>query len=69
MRHALQPRFHHDLDCHDNTLKKESKMEIVFMFLILMVVIDLLAWRKGFESRDGIDSPEWERRNERGMFA
>ncbi len=44
-------------------------MEIVFMFLILMVVIDLLAWRKGFESRDGIDSPEWERRNERGMFA
>ena len=44
-------------------------MEIVFMFLILMVVIDVLAWRKGFESRDGIDSPEWERRNERGMFA
>jgi len=69
MRHALQPRFHHDLDGHDKILKKESKMEIVFMFLILMVVIDLLAWRKGFESRDGIDSPEWERRNERGMFA
>ena len=44
-------------------------METVFIFLILMAVINVLAWRKGFDSRESIDSPEWERRNERGMFA
>lgn len=68
MSHALQSRFHLDFDCHDNTLKKESKMETVFIFLILMAVINVVAWRKGFDSRDGIDSPEWERRDEWGIF-
>lgn len=35
----------------------------LFIILILLVALDLAALRCGFDSRDGIDSNEWERRS------
>jgi hypothetical protein len=36
-------------------------MEMI-IFIILLMVVDLIAIRWGFNSSDNIDSPEWERR-------
>ena len=36
-------------------------MEILII-LVVLLVLDVVAWRWGVDSRDGIDSPEWERR-------
>jgi hypothetical protein len=36
-------------------------MEIFLILLILFIVLDIAALRYGFNSRDDIDSPEWER--------
>jgi hypothetical protein len=41
---------------------KEDMMEFVIGLLIGLVVFDLIALWWGIDSRDGIDSPEWERR-------
>ncbi len=38
-------------------------MEIIIL-LIILILFDLAANRWGADSRDGIDSPEWERRQE-----
>ena len=37
-------------------------MELFIISLIVLVALDLAALRWGFDSRDGIDSHEWERR-------
>jgi hypothetical protein len=35
---------------------------LLLNLLIWLIVFDLIALRWGYDSRDGIDSPEWERR-------
>jgi len=42
--------------------KKESMMAIFIVLLITLVVLDLVALRWGFDSRDEVEDPEWERR-------
>lgn len=42
--------------------KKESMMATFIVLLIALVVLDLVALRWGFDSRDEVESPEWERR-------
>lgn len=37
-------------------------MELFIISLIVLVALDLAALSWGFDSRDGIDSHEWERR-------
>jgi len=37
-------------------------MELVIYLLIGLIVFDIVALRWGADSRDGVDSPEWERR-------
>jgi len=41
---------------------KEDVMEFVIGLLIGFIVFDVVALRWGFDSRDSINSPEWERR-------
>ena len=41
---------------------KEDMMEFVIGLLIGLVVFDLIALLWGIDSRDSVDSPEWERR-------
>jgi hypothetical protein len=36
-------------------------MEII-LFLIVLIALDAMALKWGIDSNDGIDSPEWERR-------
>jgi hypothetical protein len=38
-------------------------MELFIISLAILVVLDLAVLRWGFDSRDGTDSHEWERRN------
>jgi len=40
-------------------------MAMFIIFLVLLIVLALAATRWGFDSRDGIDSREWERRADR----
>ena len=40
-------------------------MELCFLLLVI-IVFDIEALRWGVDSRDGINSPEWERRAQRG---
>ena len=42
--------------------KKESMMATFIVLLIMLVVLDLVALRWGFDSRDEVEGPEWERR-------
>lgn len=37
-------------------------MIMLFIFIALLAVLGLVAIRWGFDSRDGIDSLEWQRR-------
>ena len=37
-------------------------METLLVLILLIMVLDLTAWRWGFDSIEKIDSPEWERR-------
>ncbi len=37
-------------------------MLTIIILLLALVLFNLAVWRWGFDSRDGIDSPEWERR-------
>ncbi|HEY0755417.1 MAG TPA: hypothetical protein VGD98_15780 [Ktedonobacteraceae bacterium] len=32
------------------------------IFTLILILLDLAAWRWGADSRDSIDSPEWRRR-------
>jgi hypothetical protein len=45
-------------------VRKEKAMLLLFLLLILVVVLDLAALRYGCTSADGVDSPEWERRQQ-----
>ena len=37
-------------------------MESIFILLVGMILVGLAALRWGVDSREGINSPEWERR-------
>ena len=37
-------------------------MEIIVILLILLVAFNVATFLWGFDSRDGVDSPEWKRR-------
>jgi hypothetical protein len=37
-------------------------MEIIFILIIALVISDLVTFVWGFDSRDGVESPEWEQR-------
>ncbi len=41
---------------------KEAHMDIILIFLIGLLLLDLAAWWWASDSTDGIDSLEWERR-------
>jgi len=43
-------------------------MELVIAFLIVLVVLDIVALHRGFDSRVGMDSAEWEHRLNRQHF-
>jgi len=43
-------------------------MTFLITLLVLIVALDLAASLRGFDSRDTIDSPEWERRKYRQAF-
>jgi hypothetical protein len=46
-----------------SSFKKEKEMlTLVLLIFALLVAIDLAVLRWGFDSSDGINSPEWERR-------
>ena len=36
-------------------------METIFMLLVMLLALDIAALKRGFDSRDGFSSPEWER--------
>ncbi len=41
---------------------------IILYIVIALLILDIVALRWGADSRDGIDSPEWRRRQDRPMF-
>ena len=43
---------------------KEIIMEtlLVLILLVIVIALDIAAWRWGFDSTEKIDSPEWKRR-------
>ena len=43
---------------------REDLMLMFLVFLLLLIVIDIAAMRWGFNSSDGPDSKEWERRQQ-----
>ena len=36
-------------------------METIFILLVVLLALDVAALKRGFDSRDGVGSPEWER--------
>jgi hypothetical protein len=50
-------RHHRTIDTY-----KEKIMATIIIFVVALTLLDLLAWRWGFDSRDSIESIEWERR-------
>jgi hypothetical protein len=40
-------------------------MEMIFTLIIALVVFNVATFLWGFDSRDGVDSPEWKRRLDR----
>jgi hypothetical protein len=42
--------------------KKEVMMEL-FIIVLIAIVLDIAALRRGFDSRDTLNSAEWGRRN------
>ena len=36
-------------------------MEMILILIIALVVLDIIAFVWGFDSRDGVDAAEWER--------
>ena len=43
--------------------EKRRQMELFIILIIVLIALDLAALRWGFDSRDRIDSQEWERRS------
>ena len=37
-------------------------METLLILILLLIVLDIASYRWGFDSREKLDSPEWERR-------
>ncbi len=42
--------------------RKEGKMEFAITLLLIILVLDIVALRWGHDSRDSLESAEWERR-------
>ncbi len=42
-------------------------METVIIILVLLVIFDLVALRRGTDSTENVDSREWERRQDWGL--
>ena len=45
-------------------VRKEEHMIMLAIVFILIIVLDVVALRWGYDSRDGIDCAEWKRRRE-----
>ena len=41
---------------------RRKKMELAIAFLLIILVLDIIALRWGHDSRDSLESAEWERR-------
>ncbi|MEO8973122.1 MAG: hypothetical protein ABI406_16165 [Ktedonobacteraceae bacterium] len=41
---------------------------LALVLLELLIILNIAAWKWGFDSTDGINSPEWERRRSWGGF-
>ncbi len=41
-------------------------MLVIMVLLLLLLIFDFVALRFGYDSRDGPDSQEWERRRQHG---
>jgi hypothetical protein len=41
---------------------------IILYIIIVLIILDIAALRWGADSRDGVNSPEWRRRQDRPMF-
>jgi hypothetical protein len=41
---------------------------IILYIAVALIIFEIAALRWGADSRDGIDSPEWRRRQDRPMF-
>ena len=51
-----------DRDTLQVIYSKEGKMELVITLVLIIIVLGLVALRWGHDSRDSLESPEWERR-------
>jgi hypothetical protein len=43
-------------------------MEIVLVLLLTFIVLDLVSWRWGIDSRDDLNSREWDKRKNWGVI-
>ncbi len=43
-------------------------MDAIFILLVVAIVLDVLAWKRGADSRESVNSPEWERRSHWSAF-
>lgn len=43
-------------------------MDAIFIVLVVVIVLDVIAWKWGVDSRERLDSPEWERRSHWSAF-
>ena len=51
-----------DRDTLQVIYSKEGKMELVITLVLIIIVLGIVALRWGHDSRDSLESPEWERR-------
>jgi hypothetical protein len=38
-------------------------MDAIFIVLVVVIALNVIAWKWGADSREPLDSPEWERRS------
>ena len=51
-----------DRDTLQVIYSKEGKMELVITLVLIIIVLDIVALRWGHDSRESLESAEWERR-------
>lgn len=59
---SIAERYIEEQEMHRRT--KEAHMLLILIGLLLLIALDIAAMRWGYDSRDGLDSREWERRNQ-----
>jgi hypothetical protein len=42
-------------------------MELMLIFLVLLILLDIVALYRGCDSRDSVNSAEWERRRQQAL--